>query len=103
MKKVSVVLPCYNEAENIPELITEIIKNIPKRYDYEIICVNDGSDDGTNSVLEYVCKKNKKVKAIIFYNRFGHQTALKSGIEHSVGDCVTTMDADFQHPPKLII
>lgn len=102
MKKVSIVLPCLNEVKNIPLLIPAIIENVPRRFTYEIICVDDGSDDGTNLVIKKLAQKNNRIKGIIFYRRFGHQLALTAGIEKAKGDAIITMDADLQHPPEMI-
>ncbi len=103
MKKlISVVLPCHNEAENITGLVPEIITEIPDIYDYEIILVDDGSDDDTYKVINKLGSKNRNVKGITFYKRFGHQAALLAGIRESKGDAVITLDADYQHPPSYI-
>jgi len=103
MKKIiSVILPCFNEAKNISPLVAEIIKKIPSRYEYEIICIDDGSFDQTKNEIEKLSMHNKDIKGILFYSRFGHQQALRAGIDYSKGDAVIMMDADFQHPPKLI-
>lgn len=101
-RKISVVLPCHNEGENLPILIPKVIKNIPKRYSYEIICVDDGSRDKTTFAISKLARKNKKIKGIIFYRNFGHQAALRAGIQNSKGKCVITMDSDFQHPPEKL-
>lgn len=102
MTKISVVLPCRNESENLPLLIPQIIKNIPRKFAYEIICIDDGSTDGTGEVIKILARKNKNIKGIIFYKNFGHQQALRAGIEKSSGDAIIMMDADFQHPPEKI-
>lgn len=101
-KRISVILPCLNEEKNIPPLVDEIIKNIPKKFDYEIIGVDDGSDDKTAEVWTKLARNNQKIKVIIFHRRFGHQAALLAGIREAKGEAVVTMDADFQHPPKII-
>src|SRR5690242_2389911 len=101
-KTVSIVLPCHNEDKNLPLLVPEIIKNIPKDYGYEIILVDDGSQDRTKFEIAKLSRKNKKVKGIIFYRNFGHQIALLAGISKAKGKAIITMDADFQHPPKMI-
>jgi len=101
-KKISVVVPCLNEEKNIPLLVPEIMANIPKGYDWEIILVNDGSSDNTESKIAKLCLKNKKVKGIFLYRRFGHQAALMAGIKEALGDAVITMDGDFQHPPQKL-
>lgn len=102
MKKISIILPCLNESKNLPILLPEIIKNIPKKYNFEIICVDDGSTDETEIILERIVKRNKKIKGIIFHSQFGHQAALLAGIKNTSGDAIITMDADFQHPPSLL-
>lgn len=102
MKKISIVLPCLNEADNLPLLVPEIIKNIPKKYNYEIICVDDGSTDSTLSVIKALSSKNKLVKGIILHRRFGHEAAVFAGIEKSSGNAIIYMDSDFQHPPEMI-
>lgn len=101
-KKISVVVPCLNEDENIPKLIPEIVGNIPSAYEYEIICVDDGSSDETFGVVRKLASKDKKIKGISFYRRFGHQPALLAGIRAAKGEAIITMDADFQHPPELL-
>lgn len=102
MTKISIILPCHNESKNLPLLVPAIIKNIPHKYAYEIICIDDGSTDETHEVIKILAQKNKKVKGIIFYKNFGHQQSLRAGIEKSTGDAIIMMDADFQHPPEKI-
>lgn len=102
MKKISFVIPTFNESENVPLLISEVIKQIPKKYNYEIIFVDDNSPDGTFEVIRLMAKKNKNVKGICMYRRFGLQPSLIAGIDKARGDAIITMDADFQHPPQII-
>ncbi len=100
--KVSVVVPGFNEEENIPHLI-RILTGVLNRYqDYEIIFVDDGSHDNSHSVLEKIHQTDSKVQYILLSRNFGHQNALKAGLDHATGDCVISMDADMQHPPELI-
>lgn len=101
-KTISIVIPCHNEEKNLSPLVKEIIKEIPKKYNYEIILVDDGSNDKTEFEIYKLSKKNKNIKGIILYRNFGHQLALISGINFSHGDAVITMDADFQHPPSML-
>lgn len=101
-KLISVVLPCLNESKNIPLLVPELIQSIPPKYDYEIIFVDDGSTDDSYEVLNILGKSNPRIKAIFLYRRFGHQAALKAGIDAANGDAVITMDSDFQHPPSVV-
>ncbi|MFC4871151.1 glycosyltransferase family 2 protein [Negadavirga shengliensis] len=98
---VSIVVPCYNEAENIPSLLKRIGAAL-QAYGYEIILVNDGSQDLTQSVIELAASENEKIKFLHFSRNFGHQAALKAGIDHAKGDCVVTIDADLQKPPEAI-
>jgi len=102
MKKVSIILPCLNEAGNLPLLVPEVIKNIPPKYNYEIICIDDGSTDSTPQVIKTLSKKDKHIKGIILHRRFGHEAAVWAGIEKASGDAIIYMDSDFQHPPVMI-
>ncbi|WP_439483304.1 glycosyltransferase family 2 protein [Cyclobacterium plantarum] len=99
---ISVVIPCYNEAENIPLLLSSIFMTL-KTYNYEIILVNDGSNDETQTEIESASKKSPYIKYINFSRNFGHQAALKAGIDHAKGDCVITIDADLQKPPETML
>ncbi len=100
--KVSVVIPAYNEAENISPLLERLLPVLQSYNDYEIIFVDDGSSDDTLNVLELWHKKNEKVHYVSFSRNFGHQYALRAGIDYATGDCVISMDADLQHPPELL-
>lgn len=102
MQKISIVIPTFNESGNIPLLIPAIIKNIPKKYNYEIIFVDDNSPDGTFEMIKKMGRKNKKIKGICMYRRFGLQPSFMAGIQRAKGDAIITMDADFQHPPEMI-
>lgn len=102
MKKISIVVPTFNESKNIPLLIPAIIKNIPKKYDYEIIFIDDNSRDGTFEVIRKIAVKNKRIKGICMYRRFGLQPSFFAGIQKASGEAIITMDADFQHPPEMI-
>lgn len=98
---VSLVVPCYNEAENIAPLLSRVEQAL-KSYSYEVILVNDGSHDGTQHAIETVLLSNHPVKYISFSKNFGHQAALKAGIDYAAGDCIITIDADLQKPPEVI-
>jgi len=98
---VSIVIPCYNEAGNIPHLYKKIEESVNFRN--EIILVDDGSCDTTLNEIEILANEVDNLKYISFTRNFGHQNALKAGIEHSQGDCVISMDADLQHPPALML
>lgn len=102
MKKISIVIPTFNESKNIPLLAPAIIKNIPRKYNYEIIFVDDNSPDGTFEMIKKMGSKNKKIKGICMYRQFGLQPSFIAGIQRAKGDAIITMDADFQHPPEMI-
>lgn len=99
---VSVVIPAYNEEGNILPLTEKLTAVLEKEYDYRILFVDDGSGDHTPDVLKDLQEKNSRVQYISLARNFGHQNALKAGLDHAAGDCVITMDADLQHPPELI-
>lgn len=104
MKKVSVVIPMYNEEEVANKSYTkikDILENL-KQYEYEIIFVNDGSKDSTLSILQKIAKENEKVKVLSFSRNFGHQAAVTAGLQYVTGDAIVIMDADLQDPPELI-
>lgn len=104
MKKISIVIPAHNEQENVA-LIHRKIKQVfdgLNHYDFEIIFVNDGSRDNTQQKLEELSQKYSEVKFIEFSRNFGHQPAVKAGIDNADGNAVISMDGDLQHPPELI-
>lgn len=101
-KIISVVIPVYNEEGNIEPFLKELVKAIPVKYDVEYIFVDDGSTDSTLATIKQVQSKNEQVKYISFTRNFGHQYALKAGLDHARGSAVISLDGDFQHPPKLI-
>lgn len=104
MKKLSVVIPMYYEeevAEKCYEKMTEVLSKI-ENYDYELICVNDGSKDKTLPILESIAEQDKKVKVISFARNFGHQCAVTAGLQEVTGDAIIIIDADLQDPPELI-
>ena len=103
MKKISIIIPCYNEQETIPffyEEINKISKQI--KANFEFIFVNDGSKDDTINVIKKYAKKDKRIKYIHFSRNFGKESAMYAGLEHSTGDYVAIMDADLQDPPSLL-
>ncbi len=104
MKKISVIIPMYYEEEVAQECykrMTEILSKI-EGYEYELICVNDGSKDKTLPILEEIAKNDSKVKVISFARNFGHQCAVTAGLKYVTGDCAVIIDADLQDPPELI-
>ena len=103
MRHVNIVVPVFNEEENILSLIHEVrgvFETLP--YSYSFIIVDDGSTDNTLDVLRCASASDKRVRYISLSKNFGHQNALKAGLDHARGDCVITMDGDLQHPPQLI-
>ena len=104
MKKISIVVPCYNQEESLPYFYDEVEKIVKKiKAEIEYIFVNDGSRDNTLKILKFLAKKDKRVKFISFSRNFGKEAAILAGLEYSTGDYVTTMDADLQDPPELLL
>lgn len=103
-KRLSIVVPAYNEAEVIPELyrrVVDAVEGLP--CEKELIVVNDGSTDGTEAAISELCDGQQlPVRSISLSRNFGHQMALLAGLDHAAGDLVIEMDADLQHPPELI-
>lgn len=102
---VSIVVPAFNEAENIPELakqLSEVFQSLSATYRYELLFVDDGSSDNSLGLLARMHQANSAIKYLSFSRNFGHQSALKCGLKHAKGDCVISMDADLQHPPSMI-
>lgn len=106
MKKtphISIVLPLFNEEENLPKLYSELQPVLAQlTMDYEIIFVDDGSRDASFEIVRQLNQKDSKVIGLAFSRNFGHQTALMAGLEHARGEIVISMDADLQHPPSMI-
>ncbi len=104
MKKISVVVPMYYEEEIVNVCYKELKKVLSKikKYDYEIIFVNDGSKDKTLDLLEKIAKKDKHIKVISLSRNFGHQAAVSAGLKYVTGDAIVIIDADLQDPPSLI-
>ncbi|MGE8720183.1 glycosyltransferase family 2 protein [Leptospira terpstrae] len=102
-KQISIVIPSFNEEGNIRKLFNRLMLNLDKnKYSIEIIFVDDGSTDGTLNQIRSLAKESKSVKYLAFSKNFGHQKALKAGLDFSNGDAVISLDADLQHPPELI-
>ncbi|MCM1185515.1 MAG: glycosyltransferase family 2 protein [Lachnoclostridium sp.] len=109
MKKISIMIPCYNEEENVRQIcaavIEEMSKNLPA-YDYEILFIDNNSQDKTREYLREICKDNKKVRAIFNAKNFGQFNSPFYGMCQTTGDCTVCMCCDFQDPvemlPKLV-
>jgi len=97
---VSIVVPLYNEEQNVPILVDKL-KNVleAENLKFQIILVDDGSKDGTYRVIKEVALNDRRVAGIRFSRNFGQATAIKAGIEHARGDICITMDGDLQHDP----
>ena len=102
MKKISIIVPCYNEEENL-KLFNETLKLELKKIDYEVIYVDDGSKDTTLSVLKEMTKKDKNIKYISFSRNFHKDAAIQAGLEHSNAKYTCIIDADMQQHPKYIV
>ena len=105
MSKISVVVPCYNEEEAIEIYYTEMKKIMSeiKEAEFEIIFVNDGSKDKTLKIIKKLHEKDERIKFISFSRNFGKESAMIAGLDYSTGDYITTMDADMQDPPRLLV
>jgi dolichol-phosphate mannosyltransferase len=102
-KKISIVVPACNEEGNIPVLVAALKQVLdPLRLSYHLVFVDDGSTDGTLAVLRHMSSINEHIQYISLSRNFGHQNALKAGLDMADGDCVIMMDGDMQHPPELI-
>lgn len=105
MKKISILIPCFNEVDNvgpISEAIIDEIKNKLPLYDYEIVFIDNYSTDGTRKNLEQLCSKNTKIKAIFNAKNFGQFNSPFYGMCQTTGDCTICMCCDFQDPIDLI-
>lgn len=102
MKLISVVIPVYNEKDNIRAISTAVSK-VLVNFNFEIIFVNDGSSDESISILKEISNSTSNVFFISFSRNFGKDIALLAGLKYSKGDAVITIDADLQHPPQLML
>lgn len=104
MKKISIIIPAYNEEEALPVLMERITKfaDDTKDYDFEFLFVNDGSKDRTIELIKEYREKDKRVCYVDFARNFGKETAMKAGIDYATGDAVVFLDADLQDPPEII-
>lgn len=105
MKKISIVVPCYNEEESLPlfyKAVDKITDKMKKKATFEFVFVNDGSRDKTLEISRDLAKKDNRVRYISFSRNFGKEAGMFAGLENATGDYVTTMDADLQDPPELL-
>lgn len=104
MKKVSVLIPAYNEEKSLPKLYDSLsnVMNNNSAYDWEIFFVNDGSKDRTLSIIKNYREKDNRISYIDLSRNFGKEVAMLAGFDHVSGDCMIIMDADLQDPPEII-
>ncbi|MEY3984484.1 MAG: hypothetical protein RL160_2043 [Bacteroidota bacterium] len=104
MKRISVIVPCYNEEEVLlttHQRLTEVLEKL-QGYEYELIYVNDGSRDKTLPMLREIAQADRRVKLLSFSRNFGHQIAITAGLDYCSGEAAVVIDADLQDPPHLI-
>lgn len=105
MKKISVLIPCYNEEDNVVPISEAIIgqfKNYLSEYDYELVFIDNNSIDSTREKLRMLCAENKRIKAIFNVRNFGQFNSPYYGMMQTTGDCTVSVCADFQDPVELI-
>lgn len=107
MSLLSVIVPCYNEEENVALFYEELMKNsdflVEKKIDLEIIYIDDGSADGTVAEVKKLHAQDERVHMVSFSRNFGKEAAMYAGLESSHGDYVVMMDVDLQDPPSLLL
>lgn len=104
-KKISVVIPTYNEELNVEiayDVVTKILKTFISKYNYEILFIDNCSNDKTKDLITKICDKDKNVKAIFNAKNFGWQRSFFYGLTQSTGDCAILLSCDLQEPPSLI-
>ena len=104
MKKITVIIPAYNEEESLP-LLYERMKTLMNKmdnYEFEILFVNDGSKDKTIEIIKKLREEDNRISYVDFSRNFGKEIAMIAGLDYATGDCVIFMDADLQDPPELI-
>jgi len=104
MKKISIIVPAYNEEESLPflyERLTKLINNI-ENYEFEILFINDGSKDKTLEIIKEIRQKDERYCYVNLSRNFGKEIAMMAGLDYAKGDAVIFIDADLQDPPELI-
>lgn len=104
MKKITIIIPVFNEEEALPTLYTRLneISNIITNYELEFLFINDGSKDNSLEIIKELRSKDKRISYVDFSRNFGKETAMIAGMDYSTGDAVIFLDADLQDPPELI-
>lgn len=104
MKKISIIIPAYNEEESLPflyERLERLMDSI-KNYEFEILFINDGSKDNTLNLIKEYREKDSRISYVDFSRNFGKEIGMIAGLDYATGDAVIFMDADLQDPPELI-
>lgn len=104
MKKITILVPCYNEEQSLPLFYKELNKVIVSidEYQWELLFINDGSKDATLNKLIELRLEDKRINIVDLSRNFGKECAMLAGFDYATGDCVIQMDADLQDPPSLI-
>lgn len=104
MKKVSVMIPCYNEEASLPLLYGELVKifNAAPQYEWEVLFINDGSRDRTLEIIKELRAGDPRICYVDLSRNFGKEKAMLAGFDYVTGDCMIIMDADLQDPPTII-
>lgn len=104
MKRITILVPCYNEEQSLPLLYSELKKLMDSisKYEWEVLMINDGSKDNTINVIKELREKDKRICYVNLSRNFGKENAMLAGFDYATGDCMVIMDADLQHPPKVI-
>lgn len=100
---VSVVVPIYNEQDNLPELLRRLVQALEESQEtWELVLVDDGSQDDSPAMLRQFHEQDPRIKVVTLSRNFGHQPAVTAGVHHAGGDCVVLIDGDLQDPPEVI-
>lgn len=102
MKQITIIVPCYNEQESIPEFYKRIKEVKVTDCEFHYLFINDGSQDETLSMLRTLSQQDEKVSYVSLSRNFGKEAAMLAGLDYADGDAVIIMDADLQHPPEMI-
>ena len=104
MKKITILIPCYNEEKSLPLLYPELkaLMDSQSKYDWEVLFVNDGSKDNTLNLIKALRVADNRIQYVNLSRNFGKENAMLAGFDYATGDCMVIMDADLQDPPSLI-